>query len=134
MAKERFSRWLLAVIVDAAATLSSCDGKFDHQVLKEHGVAYVDAHSELDAESRDSILSHVLRAGMSRPDVVAAWGRPVRIYRFRDGQLEEWILGCDYAHICHGVDGGRRRPRIFRGVQYPSRAYFEDGMLTVWRD
>lgn len=134
MAKQRIPRWLSVVLVGAAATLSACDGKFDYQVLEERGVAYVDARPELDAETRASILGHTLRAGMSKSDVVAAWGRPVRIYKFSDGQLEEWIFGCDYPHICHGVDGGRRRPRIFREVQYQPRAYFEDGMLTDWRD
>ncbi len=133
MAKERARRWLLAVVVGAAATLSACDGKFHYQVLKERGVAYVDAHPELDAETRESILDHTLRAGMQRSDVVAAWGRPVRILKFRNGALEEWIFGCDYPHICHGVEGGRRRPRIFQEVQYQPRAYFENNVLTDWR-
>jgi hypothetical protein len=132
MAEERVSCKILAILVGAVAILSACNFKFDSQLARERTTAYVDIHPKLDAKTRAAILSHSLLAGMSKSEVIAAWGRPVDISQYNEGKDEEWAFGCNYPHICYDFDQDRRKPRIFRDSQHRPRAYFEDGKLRKW--
>lgn len=132
MAEERVSFKILAIFVGAVAILSACNFKFDYQVAKERIAAYVNNHPELDAKTRESILSHSLLVGMSKSEVIAAWGRPVEINKYKNGKVEEWVFGCNYPNICYDFNRNRRQPLIFRDFQHRPRAYFEDGKLREW--
>ncbi len=66
---------------------------------------------------------------MTTEKVVAAWGPPAVVQRFRDGAVQYWCFGCDWSHFCDVSD--RRFPSpddIFQ-----SRALFANGVVVNWQ-
>lgn len=51
--------------------------------------AFVEAHQDLSAETRQSILEGKVRVGMAPGEAGASWGSPVRVIRDSDG-FESW--------------------------------------------
>lgn len=115
--------------------LAACGGplKTDAQLAQERARHYVQSHPELDPRIQEAILGTKLLVGMKKEEVLAAWGRPIRIVKFREGRQEEWIFGCNYPHLCTRQDRGRHRSGLFDSVRYESQAIFEDGVLTSFR-
>lgn len=80
---------------------------------------YVKAHPELDDQIKESILNGKIILGMTKAQVIASWGRPVRI-RQPVGSwrvYEQWIYynDPDSPHSC---------PIIY--------VYFRNGIVESW--
>lgn len=119
-------------IVALCAALSACSGlKTDYRIAKERARAYVAKNADLDPKTRQAILRSEVHVGMTKDQVVAAWGRPIRIVRFRKGRQEEWTFGCDYPHSCIPIDRGHRRG-LFDRVRHEA-VVMEDGVVTYVR-
>ena len=72
-----------------------------------------------------------MREGMSKRDVVAAWGRPVIVRNYSQGGPEYWYFGCDWPHTCNHSDSEDGYPLL--DEVYQSQAEFKDGKLVYWR-
>ena len=123
------------VAVAGFVLLAACGGalKTDVQMARERARAYVQSHPELDQKTRETILGSMISVGMTKEQVLAAWGRPIEINRFRKGRQEEWVFGCDYPHTCISMDDDGHRRNLFDRLRYESQAIFEDGVLTSFR-
>lgn len=111
------------------AMLAACgDLKSDFQVAKGRAKTYVAAHPKLDDDTKDLILRNRIRVGMTKEQVLAAWGRPIEVNKFK--REEEWKFGCEYPHTC--TYRGRRLD-MFDRVRYESQAIFENGRVTSFR-
>lgn len=126
-----FPQWVVAAAL--CASLAGCSGglKTDYSIAKERARSYAAEHPELDPKTRQAILRSRVHVGMTKDQVVAAWGRPIRIVRFRKGRQEEWTFGCDYPHSCIPVDGNHRR-RLFDRYRHEA-VVMEDGVVTYVR-
>lgn len=123
-------RSLLSLVL--VLTLAACAGsplKSDLQLLQEARQKYVANHPDLPAETRKAIRDGELVKGMTPEQVAASWGPPMagNVFVAAKG-VSEWVWGCDAPHFCT-IQG--EWPR--RHVVYYSRAYFENGKLTGWR-
>ena len=117
--------------IGALVLVAGCAGlKTDFQVAKERARTYVAAHPDLDDKTKDAILRNTIRVGMTKEQVLAAWGRPIEVNKFK--REEEWKFGCEYPHTCTHIDS-RRASRLFDRVRYESQAIFEDGRVTSFR-
>lgn len=113
--------------------VAGCAGpiKTDYRIAKERAQAYVSKNPALPPQTREAILRSSIHIGMTRDQVIAAWGRPIRIVRFRKGRQEEWTFGCEYPHFCTVQDDDRRRP--FDRIRHESVAVLEDGKVVHFR-
>lgn len=121
----------LAMAGAILATLAACGGiKTDVQGAKERARTYVASHPNLDDKTKDAILRNMIRVGMTKEQVLAAWGRPIEVNKFK--REEEWKFGCEYPHTCTPIDSNSRS-RLFDRVRYESQAIFEKGRVTSFR-
>lgn len=113
--------------------VTGCTGaiKTDYRIAKERAQAYVSKHPALPPKTRKAILQSDIHIGMTGDQVIAAWGRPIRIVKFRGGQQEEWTFGCEYPHFCTVQDGDRQRP--FDRIRHESVAVLENGKVVHFR-
>ena len=119
------------VMIAALALLAGCSGQFrsDYDIAHERVAAYVKQHPGLDAETKDAMLRFELRNGMTMEEVIATWGRPAVVQRFREGQQQYWFFGCDWPHYCNVADQMFPTP----DEVYQSRALFESGRVVAWQ-
>ncbi len=124
----------LFAAVAGLAMLSACAGPIttDVQIAKERARSYVAANPSLDEKTKATILRNDIRVGMSKEQVLASWGRPHQILKFRQGRQEQWIFGCDYPHFCTRNDN-RFDSNIVNRTRYETRAIFEDGVVASFR-
>lgn len=115
-------------VVASLLLLAGCAGdlRTDYQVDKERASSYVSSHPELDTETAAAIRANDLRKGMTMEQVVASWGGPAVVQRFRGGSVQYWFFGCNWRHICSTPDEMFPPPDAI----YSSRALFEDGRLV----
>ena len=125
----------LAAMVVSAFVLAGCSGaglKTHAQILSEKAESYIAAHPELDTRTKQDIRLARLHKGMSKRDVVAAWGRPVAVRKYSRGGSEYWYFGCDWPHTCsYPDDDDDLFPQL--DEVYQSQAEFKDGKLVYWR-
>lgn len=121
-----------AVLALGAVLLAvGCAGlKTDYQIARERGQAYAAAHPDLDSQVAEAIRNNRVLEGMTMEQVVAAWGRPAYVRRFRDGQLQQWFFGCGWPHICTVPSSRREAWAAMAEDYYRSRVIFEDGRVT----
>lgn len=114
-----------------ALLAAGCAGlKTDYQIARERAEAYAAARPNLEPRIAEAIRNNRVLEGMTMEQVVAAWGRPAYVRRFRDGQLQQWFFGCGWPHICT-VPGSRREAWAAMAEDYyQSRIIFEDGRVT----
>lgn len=128
------ARWRLALAGAAVFLAAACGGplKTDYEIAKERARAYVAQHPELDDKTKNTILRNEVHSGMTKEQVIAAWGRPIEVNKF--AREEEWRFGCVYPHYCTEIDGPRRGLLIGRGlfdrIRYESWVIFEEGRVT----
>ena len=116
-------------IVALALLIAGCAGlKSDYDIAKERADAYVAAHPKLDTNTAEAIRSNLIHEGMTMEQVIAAWGRPAVVQKFRDGAVQYWFFGCDWPHFCHPPE---RRSGGLDEI-YRSRALFENGVVVDW--
>ena len=124
---------MIRTIVTAgiALLLTACGGslKTDYQAARDRAAAYLAAHPDLDPETKTAISRQELRPGMSMEQVVAAWGAPRVVQRFRDGAVQYWFFGCDTRHLCASAEEMFPPPDAI----YLDRALFENGRLVSWQ-
>ena len=70
-----------------------------------------------------------LRKGMTMEQVIATWGRPAVVQRYRNGAMQYWYFGCDWPHLCTTADEMFPTPDEI----YNSQAMFIDGKVVSWR-
>ena len=124
----------LYAVVAVFAMLTACAGSIttDVQIAKERARSYVASNPSLDEKTKATILRNDIRVGMTKEQVLASWGRPEQILRFRQGRQEQWIFGCDYPHFCTRNDN-RFDSNIVNRTRYETRAIFEDGVVASFR-
>jgi hypothetical protein len=129
---NRIRTWIkLPVCAALLVAVAGCAGwKTDYTAAKERAAAYVAAHPSLDSATATAIRNNRVAKGMTREQVVAAWGRPALVKRFRDGQLEQWFFGCDWPHSCNPPGSFREAAAMMADDYYDSQAYFENGVVT----
>jgi hypothetical protein len=126
---------ILGAMAVSALLLAGCSGagfKTHAQILSERAESYIAAHPELDEKTKQDIRLARLHKGMSKHEVIAAWGRPVAVRKYSRAGSEYWYFGCDWPHICSYPDEDNHFfPQI--DEVYESQAEFEDGKLVYWR-
>ena len=112
-----------------ACLLAGCAGlKTDYDIGRERAEAYVANHPELSSNTAEAIRSNSIHNGMTKEQVIAAWGPPVVIQNFRGGEVQNIHFGCDWPHHCESgnTDG-------WDSFRSQSRALFENGVVVDWR-
>ena len=121
-------------IAMAGLVLNGCSGaglKTHAQILSEKAESYIAAHPDLDDRTKQDIRLARLHKGMSKREVIAAWGRPVTVRKYSRAGSEYWYFGCDWPHNCSYPDEEDRYPLI--DEIYESQAEFKGGKLVYWR-
>ena len=124
----------LATLIVSALLLAGCSGagfRTDAQILAEKAENYIAAHPELSDKTKTDIRLARLHEGMSKREVVAAWGRPVIVRKYSRNGSEYWYFGCDWPHTCSYPDEDTNYPLI--DEIYESQAEFKAGKLVYWR-
>ena len=110
-----------------ACVLAGC--VTDYDIIRERAQTYVAAHPDLPSNTAEAIKSNSIHDGMTMRQVVAAWGGPAVVQKFRDGAVQYWFFGCHWPHFCDNAD--RRFPEP--SDIYRSRALFENGVVVDWQ-
>jgi len=126
-------RTLPILLVAAFSLLAGCSGQWrtDYQIAHERVAAYIQAHPDLDPATKEAMQGFDLRKGMTMEQVIATWGRPAVVQRFRDGAMQYWYFGCDWPHFCTSPDEQFFPPP---DEIYQSQAMFIDGKVVSWRN
>ncbi len=108
-----------------------CAGlKSDYDIAKERAQIYVATHPDLPSKTIEAISENTIHNGMTMEEVIAAWGRPAYVQRFRNEAIQYWYFGCDWPHFCKSKNQIRPDPDAI----YFSRALFQDGVVVDWGD
>ncbi len=87
--------------------VAGCAGlKTDRDIAGERAQAYLAAHPKLTSNTAQAIRSNLILDGMSMEQVIAAWGPPAVVQKFREGAVQYWFFGCDWPHFCDNTDRG----------------------------
>jgi len=123
--KTFFVRPLLVALL---ATVTACSGNFqtDRGIAADRANAYVAAHPKLPAGTADNILHLRVAEGMTMEQVIAAWGRPAVVNRYRNGTQQHWFFGCDWPHHCSDSDEYFPMPDEI----FSSQVVFENGIAV----
>ncbi len=107
-----------------------CAGlKTDRDIARERAQTYLAAHPNLASNTAEAIGANLILDGMTMEQVIAAWGRPAVVQKFRDGAVQYLFFGCDWPHFCDVPDLDFPGPdEIFQ-----SRALFENGVVVDWQ-
>jgi len=70
-----------------------------------------------------------LRKGMTKEQIIAAWGKPAYVKRY-SSRTEEWFFGCGWPHSCETPDEDTNFPLV--DEIFNSWAIFTDGKLSEW--
>ncbi len=127
-------RALTASLIAVAIILSACvEGglRTDYRLAHDRANAFLAANPDLAPTTANTIRALDLHEGMSMPQVVAAWGRPALVERYRGGAVQYWYFGCDWPHSCSYPDEEDGYPLIEE--VYQSQAEFKEGKLVSWR-
>ncbi len=125
-------RALTASLIAVAIILSACvEGglRTDYRLAHDRANAFLAANPDLAPTTANAIRALDLHEGMSMPQVVAAWGRPALVERYRGGAVQYWYFGCDWPHHCTDPDHRFPAPDEI----YQSRALFQNGRLLEWQ-
>ena len=120
------------IAIAALALLAGCSLPIqtDYDIAHERVAAYIAQHPKLDPETRDAMRRFELRSGMTMEQVIATWGRPVEVQRYRGGKQQYWLFGCEYPHFCSSADDAYSMPEDI----YQSRVLFDNGRVVSWQD
>lgn len=125
-------RGAIAAVVTAAlaALLVGCgDVKTDYTIAKQRAQSYLAAHPDVPPEIADAIRANTVRKGMNMEQVIAAWGQPAYVQRFRDGAVQYWYFGCDWPNYCNTAE----KMSADADEIYNSRALFQNGVVVDWK-
>ncbi len=122
----------IGTIAVAGILIAGCSGadfKTDHTIAHDRVKSYLAANPMLKPAITEAIGRMELRKGMTKDQIIAAWGRPAYIQRY-SGQSEQWFFGCGWPHNCDTPDEDTDFPLLEE--IYNSRAIFNDGKLSEW--
>jgi hypothetical protein len=119
------------MIAVAVVLLACADGGLgsDYRAAHDRANAFLAANPDLAPMTANAIRALDLHQGMSMPQVVAAWGRPALVERYRGGAVQFWYFGCGWPHHCTDPDHRFPAPDEI----YQSHALFQDGRLVEWQ-
>ena len=116
---------LPCLILTGCLTIPST-GIYENPVLRNHRQQYLANNPQLTPNIRHAITSQQVTSGMSRADVMAAWGPPASCSRV--------LASPDARTVCLYTD--RRTSvildRTYRDTSYKS-VYFESGRVVDWQ-
>lgn len=120
----------LTVMIFLGLMTAACAGaelKTDRQIARDRVEAYLAAHPDTGKETARTMRRFELLRGMSKQEVAAVWGKPVRIQEWRDGTFDQWSFGCAWPNRCE-------LPRRRTLTEEPIRpeAYFRNDRLAQW--
>ncbi len=129
------TRFFPPLAVAIFVLVAGCAGmKTDYEVMRQRAGEYVSAHPKLTPATAEAIRSNEIATGMTMRQVMAAWGRPVIVQRFRGGAVQYWFFGCHWPHFCTNADSdGPGWASQSPDEIYQSRALFQDGKLVEWQ-
>ncbi len=109
--------------------IAGCVGlKTDRDIARERAQAYLAAHPKLASNTAAAIRGNLILDGMTMEQVIAAWGQPAVVQKFREG-VQYWFFGCDWPHFCIFPDRSLSSPDLI----YQSRARFDNGVVVDWQ-
>lgn len=115
---------LVCLVTTACAGL---DLKSDRQVARDRVEAYLAAHPATEKDTVTAMRRFELRSGMSKQEVAAVWGKPVRIQEWRDGTFDQWSFGCAWPNRCEWPER-----RLITDEPIRPEAYFRNERLAQW--
>lgn len=115
---------LVCLVTTACAGLAL---KTDRQVARDRVEAYLAAHPATETETVIAMRRFELRSGMSKQEVAAVWGKPVRIQEWRDGTYDQWSFGCTWPNRCEWPVR-----RLITDEPIRPEAYFRNDRLAQW--
>lgn len=92
--------------------------------------AYLATHPELEAATATAIRQARVRTGMTPQQVIAAWGRPVSVQKYRSGSQQFWLFGCNWPHRCDYPDSRR----AMMAEIHLSQVLFQNGRVIEHRN
>lgn len=117
---------LICVGLTGCVTTIPQTGWYENPVLRNHRQQYLVQNPQLAPDIRQAIASQQVVTGMSRTDVMAAWGPPASCSSiFTDPQSR---TVCLYTDKSTSVVLGRQ----YRDTDYKS-VYFEAGRVVDWQ-
>ncbi len=118
-----------AIMAAAFLALAGCTGdlRTDYEIAVDRTRSYVAAHPELPAGIAADITRFRARTGMTMEQVIAAWGRPAVVKKFRGGAQQQWFFGCGWPHHCSDADDD-----LFPTADeiFSSQVIFENGVAV----
>lgn len=119
------------VVIAALALLAGCSLPIqtDYAIAHERVAAYIAQHPKVDPKTRDAMRRFELRNGMTPEQVIATWGRPVEVQRYRGGKQQYWLFGCKYPHFCSSANDTYSMPEVIS----QSHVLFENGRVASWQ-
>ncbi|NKB21654.1 MAG: hypothetical protein GKS01_14270 [Alphaproteobacteria bacterium] len=120
---------IIAVASIFVVGCSSENFKSDHTVAHERTQSYLAANPSLSPPIARAIGRMELHKGMTKEQIIAAWGKPAYIQRY-SAQSEQWFFGCGWPHSCDTPDEDTNFPLLEE--IFNSRAIFNDGKLSEW--
>lgn len=101
-------------------------GIYENPVLRNHRQQYLAQNPQLPPDIRQAIASQQIMSGMSRMDVMAAWGPPSSCSRVFTASPSRTV--CVYTDKRTSVV----LDRTYRDIDYKS-VYFESGHVVDWQ-
>lgn len=130
----KLSLCALALMAISTLLLASCSGvglKTSAQIQIENAESFIAANPGLSEQLKQNIRLARLNKGMSKREVIAAWGRPAIVRKYSRKGSEYWYFGCDWPHSCSYSDENSDFQLI--DEIYESQAVFRGGKLIYWR-
>ncbi len=110
--------------------VAACSGQAlvsDRQVARDRVDAYLAANPATDRNTATAMRRFELRTGMTKQEVVAVWGRPVEMQKWRSGTVDQWFFACAWPNRCEAPD----RDAFLMGPIRPE-AFFRNDRLYQW--
>lgn len=112
---------LIVLLAGCSASIMISDSQHTQQRID----AYLTAHPKLESATASAIRQARVIKGMTPPQVIAAWGRPVSVQKYRGGAQQFWLFSCSWPHRCDYPDSRR----AMMAEIYLSQVLFENGRV-----
>lgn len=117
---------LLVSVIALGGCVMSQTGRAENPVRQQYRQQYLAQHPTLAPEIRQAISAREVIPGMTREQVMAAWGPPASCRRtYGEGARDTVCLYTDRATIIGG-------PTMYTDQRYKS-VYFQRGVVVDWQ-
>jgi len=109
-------------------SLAGCAGdlRTNRDLAAERSRNFLAAHPDTPTNVAADIAGQRARVGMTMDQVIAAWGRPAHVNKYRGGAQQHWFFGCDWPHHCSDSDETFPMPDEI----FSSQVIFENGVTV----